>query len=121
MQVQSPPEVRKLLEAAKGHRLEALFVLAALTGLRQSEVFGLQWQDVDLEQGVVTVRLTLVEAAGRISFSEPKTKQSRRRVEIPSYVLSCLKDPTSLDGRGIRFSPRRSYGGSGSTPCGIAT
>ena len=42
---------RKLLQAARGERLEALFVLALTTGARQGELLGLRWQDVDLDGG----------------------------------------------------------------------
>jgi integrase len=48
MRPQSPAEARKLLDAAQGDRLEALYVLAATTGMRQGELLALKWQDVDL-------------------------------------------------------------------------
>ena len=38
-----------LLEAARGDRLEALYVLAVHTGMRRGELLGLKWGDVDLE------------------------------------------------------------------------
>jgi integrase len=53
----SPAEARKLLEAAQGDRLEALYVLAVTTGMRQGELLALKWQDVDL--GNATVAITL--------------------------------------------------------------
>jgi integrase len=45
-----------LLEAARGDRLEALYVLAIHTGMRRGELLGLKWGDVDLENATVTVR-----------------------------------------------------------------
>jgi integrase len=44
----SADETRKLLEAARGDKLEALYVLAIHTGMRQGELLALKWQDVDL-------------------------------------------------------------------------
>ncbi|MGH8903791.1 MAG: tyrosine-type recombinase/integrase [Egibacteraceae bacterium] len=44
----SAEEARRLLEAAKGDRLEALYVVALTTGLRRGELLGLRWSDVDL-------------------------------------------------------------------------
>jgi integrase len=41
-------EAARLLDAAKGDRLEALYVLALTTGLRRGELLGLRWQDLDL-------------------------------------------------------------------------
>jgi integrase len=45
----TPEQVKVLLGAAHGDRLEALYVLAVHTGLRQGELLGLKWEDVDLE------------------------------------------------------------------------
>ena len=52
----TPTEARTLLEAAKGERFEALYVLAITAGLRRGELLGLRWTDVDLERGYVQVR-----------------------------------------------------------------
>jgi integrase len=46
-------EARRLLTAACGDRLEALYVLALNTGMRQGELLALKWEDVDLERGVL--------------------------------------------------------------------
>jgi integrase len=43
-------QIHALLAAAKGHFLEALFVLAFTTGMRRSELFGLKWQDIDFSE-----------------------------------------------------------------------
>jgi len=55
----SAEQVKVLLKTASGDRLEALFVLAIHTGLRQGELLGLKWEDVDLESGTLRVRRTL--------------------------------------------------------------
>lgn len=91
LQILAPAEVRQLLEAAEGHRLKPLLVLAVATGARQGELFGLQWRDVDLETGVLTIQRTLVEVSGHIEFGEPKTKRSRRRVDLPRYAVEALR------------------------------
>ncbi|HZO75709.1 MAG TPA: hypothetical protein VFB60_26115 [Ktedonobacteraceae bacterium] len=44
LQVLTPEQARKLLDAAKGHPNEALFVLALATGMRRGELLGLKWQ-----------------------------------------------------------------------------
>ena len=67
----------KLLEAAKGDRQEAIYILAIHGGLRLGELFGLQWQDIDLDGGAVTIRHTLSELNGMLTLSEPKTAKSR--------------------------------------------
>jgi integrase len=57
-------QARILFDAAKGNRLEALYVLAVTTGLRQGELLGLKWDDIDLEVGTLQVRRTLTTAKG---------------------------------------------------------
>jgi integrase len=84
-------QVRRLLEAASGDRLEALFVLAVATGLRQGELLGLEWQDIDLETGSVRVRQALVRRDGDYHRDAPKTDRSKRTVPIPSPVVEAMR------------------------------
>src|SRR3712207_3941574 len=55
MQPLLPDQVKVLLEAARDERLEALYVLAVTSGLRQGELLGLKWEDVDLEARTLRV------------------------------------------------------------------
>jgi integrase len=71
-------QVRALFEAVSGHRLEALYTVAVTAGLREGELLGLRWEDVDLEAGMLQVRRTLSEArTGRI-FEAPKSGKGRQ-------------------------------------------
>ncbi len=81
-----------LLASAAGERFEALFILAVTTGLRQGELFGLQWPDVDLERGVLAVRQTLVEISGRLSTGQPKSQAGRRSVKLPKVAIDAILD-----------------------------
>jgi integrase len=85
-------EARRLLEAACGHRLEALFVTALGTGLREAELLGLRWQDVDLERGLLTVRVQLQRINGKLTLTEPKTERSRRTLQLPAMVREALEE-----------------------------
>jgi integrase len=87
----SPEEARKLMEAAHGDKLEALYILAVHTGMRQGELLALKWEDVDLNRGVIHVRRTLVRNGGRIALGEPKTKNSRRPVDLTGAAVEALK------------------------------
>ncbi|MEU1916426.1 tyrosine-type recombinase/integrase [Streptomyces massasporeus] len=49
-------EGRQLLAAARDNRLWAAYELAVRIGLRRGELLGLRWSDVDLHEGVLTVR-----------------------------------------------------------------
>jgi integrase len=84
-------QVRVLFEAAKGDRLEALYVLAVTTGLRQGELLGLKWDDIDLEVGTLQVRRALTAAKGGPVLSAPKTKGSRRTVRLTQTAMEALR------------------------------
>jgi integrase len=87
----SPDEARKLIEAVRGDTLEARYVLAVHTGMRQGELLALKWEDVDLNEGVIRIRRTLVRSGGRIALGEPKTRGSRRTVYLTSAAVEALK------------------------------
>lgn len=87
----SEEEARRLLEAARGDRLEALYVLALTTGMREGELLGLKWEDVDLTNGVLRVRRTLTRDHGRFYFGEPKSEKGRRQIDLPEGASKALK------------------------------
>ena len=87
----TPEQVKALLEAAHRDRLEALYVLAVHTGLRQGELLGLRWEDVDLDEGTLQVRRTLTTAKGGPVLSAPKTKGSKRSVKLSESSIDALR------------------------------
>jgi integrase len=74
--------------AIAGHKFEALFLMAIGTGLREGELLGLTWDDVDLDGGIVTVRHTLDRTSR--TLGEPKTERSRRVLMLPLPVTAAL-------------------------------
>jgi integrase len=80
------------LTANSGRRLEARWVIALALGLRQGEVLGLRWTDVDLDAGVLRVNRALQKRAdGVLTLVEPKTARSRRAVPLPQSVVDTLR------------------------------
>ncbi len=73
-----------------GPSLAALVLVAAGTGLRQGELLGLRWQDVDLVAGRLTVRGQLQWVHGRFRHVEPKSARSRRTLTLPQSVVAAL-------------------------------
>jgi len=59
--------------------------------LRQGELLGLTWEDVDLDEGVVRVRRTLTRHKSRLLLGEPKTKRSRRTVQLTEAAVEALE------------------------------
>ena len=85
-----PAEARTLLNAARGDRLEALYVLAVSTGMRQGEILGLGWEDADLDAGTLLVRRTLALARGGPRLAEPKTRGICRQVRLTAGAVEAL-------------------------------
>lgn len=88
--VLTPEDARKFLLAVQGHRLEALFSVALSLGLREGEVLGLRWSDIDLEPGLLTVRYQLQRVNGSLQLVEPKTERSRRTIVLPQVAIATL-------------------------------
>jgi integrase len=86
-----PEETRRLLETAHEERLEALYVVAVTTGMRQGELLGLKWHDVDLEAGTLSVRRTLTRHGGKVALGAPKTKNSRRTIHLTEGAIHALR------------------------------
>jgi integrase len=74
----TPEQARDFLGVVRGDRLEALYVVAITTGMREGELLGLRWRDVDLQRH----RLHLVR--------QLKNRQSRRAVQLPGLAVAAL-------------------------------
>jgi integrase len=95
IRVLSSEEVKRLLHAVRGDRFEALYVLAATTGMRQGELLGLTWGDVDLEEGVLRVRRTVWEGVA----TAPKTSRANRSIRLTRMATEALKNQKEREGR----------------------
>ena len=73
--------------AQSGDYLLPIWYLLGTAPLRRGEVCGLQWSDIDLVEGVLTVRRTRLEVQGQIFDDTPKSKTSRRAVAIDSQAV----------------------------------
>jgi len=93
MKVLSSDQTRRLLTAAAGDRLEALYHVAITTGLRQGEILGLMWRDLDIEAGQLYVQRQLqrIPGKGRI-LVEPKSASGRRLVVLGPATVRKLLD-----------------------------
>lgn len=81
-------EVGRLLQKVRGHRFEPVYVLAVTTGMRQGEILGLKWEDIDLESGTLRVRRTLWKG----KTSAPKTRNSVRSIPLGIRAVETLRD-----------------------------
>ncbi len=91
-------EIFTLLDAVSRDRLAALYITAMAMGLRQGELLGLIWDDVDRENGRLTVHMQMQpikdEATGKLRPIRvvPKTRAGRRPLPMPPIVQEALKE-----------------------------
>lgn len=86
-------ELAMFTEAARTDRLSAVWRLAAMSGLRRSELCGLKWSDLDLGREMLSVRRAVVIVdGGPVRIKPPKTAKSRRTVELDGATVVALKE-----------------------------
>jgi integrase len=91
MQVYDKEQADRLMAAARGHRLEALIVLALTTGMREGELFGLRWPHVNLRTGHIEVVDALTEVGSVRYMGQPKTERGRRTIRLPAVAREALR------------------------------
>lgn len=97
----SQSDVLKLLKEAVDEPLYPLIMTAVLTGMRKGEILGLQWKNVDLDNGYIMVEKSLCRVADsmdekgryrtKLVLLEPKTVTSKRIIPITSQLVDILK------------------------------
>jgi integrase len=95
----SEAQVASLLKAARGDRLAALFTLALDSGARQGEMFGLEWDNVDLDKGMIYICQAAVETIEGVEIKPPKTKHSYRNVPITPETVKALRQRKAIAAR----------------------
>lgn len=80
-----------LFEAARGIRLEALYIVAVTARLRRGELQGLKWEDVDLQEGTLQVRRTLSEPKGGHIFEAPKSGKDQY-IRLTQKAAAALRE-----------------------------
>ncbi|NNN20951.1 MAG: site-specific integrase [Acidimicrobiales bacterium] len=95
-------QAKLFLESARGHRLEAAWVVMLVTGLRTGECLGLEWDAIDLKSGTLRVKQALVTQGRDLQSTEPKTPRklvlgapktpkSNRTIALPNLAIRALR------------------------------
>jgi integrase len=82
-----PSETRAILLKTSG-RAHAIIAVLAFAGLRSSELRGLRWVDLDLEEHILKVRQ---RADQRGNIGSPKSSSSRRDIPLLPLVVKALE------------------------------
>jgi integrase len=94
MEILTPPEIRRLLEAAE-EPVRTMLLCAVLTGMRRGELLGLKWEDIDFEGDRVQVR----RSVWRGKFVTPKSRRSRRAIDMaPTLKAALARLPSRFKG-----------------------
>ena len=91
MKALTPQEVARLLNVAKDTPYYPVIYAAVNTGLRQGELLGLRWRDLDLDLAALSVTQVLYKRRGVCTFKEPKSDHSRRRLDLPPSLALFLR------------------------------
>ena len=92
MDILTESQVGQLLVAAQGHRLEALYYLAVISGMRQMELLGLKWNDLDWVKQTLKIERQLLRPDGDgVNFSSPKTRYGKRSIALGTKTIEILR------------------------------
>ncbi len=88
-----PDDIRLLIQVAQGTRLEVPVAVAAVTGLRRSELLALRWSNTDLDRKSIFVSEALehTRQSERVRFKGPKSRSSRRTIPIGNDCVALLR------------------------------
>lgn len=83
-------QMSRLFAGLEGDRLHAAFVLAGTVGLREAEILGLAWDDIDLDPGTMVVGHTLQRVDGAWFRPSPKSGKART-IDLPPIAVTALR------------------------------
>ncbi|MFD1335723.1 tyrosine-type recombinase/integrase [Oceanobacillus iheyensis] len=89
VEVWDQDDIKKFLKVAKGSRYFNAFLLALTTGMRQGEILGLRWKDVDEENQTLSIVQTLSHKGQQLSVGA-KSVAGNRRISIDENTLKEL-------------------------------
>src|SRR5207245_2882056 len=95
-------EVAAIVATATG-QYKTLFALAAETGMRAGELYGLQVEDIDFARNVIHVRRSAWDG----KLQSPKTHNARRAIDVQPYVTDMLKQHLAGRRSGLVFLSAR--------------
>ena len=69
-----------------------VLILAIATGMRQGEVFGINWSNIDFENSILTVKQNLQYSSEGMNLDSPKTKGSKRKIKVDEATMQKLRE-----------------------------
>lgn len=84
-------ELQRFLNMLDGYsEFNTMIKVLLYTGMRSGEMLGLQWQDIDFDNNIITIKHTLTDVGGNHFLTTPKTKTSQRYIAMGTTVRELL-------------------------------
>jgi integrase len=88
----SPAQVKQLLASCRKDRMYPILALAVSCGLREGEVLGIFYEDIDWKNNTIHIQHAVQYLIGKgLIITEPKTDKARRTIAVPDFVMVALK------------------------------
>jgi integrase len=94
MKILNESQANAFLLAVRGGRYEGLYQIALVTGMRQSEILGLKWSDLDWKNKTISVSRQLIRNPKSKAeyFTDVKTSSGRRKIKLGDLTIEKLRD-----------------------------
>ena len=83
-------QLQRYLNAAEKYGVLPMFYLELSSGLRRGELLALQWTDLNEKERILTVNKQVTRMEGELDVTEPKTKNSVRKVALSQQAVDLL-------------------------------
>lgn len=90
MTILPPEKIGRYLQEAEKYGVLSMFYLELSSGLRRGELLALQWEDLNVKERILTVNKQVTRMEGELDVTEPKTKNSVRKVALSQQAVDLL-------------------------------
>ena len=90
MTILPPEKIGRYLQEAEKYGVLPMFYLELSSGLRRGELLALQWEDLNVKERILTVNKQITRMEGELDVTEPKTKNSVRKVALSQQTVDLL-------------------------------
>lgn len=110
MTILPPEKIGRYLQEAEKYGVLPMFYLELSSGLRRGELLALQWEDLNVKERILTVNKQVTRMEGELDVTEPKTKNSVRKVALSQQAVDLLvqeheQHPDNPSGREFPAAP----------------
>lgn len=85
-------ELKKFLNAIKGHELETPMMILLMLGLRRGEAIALRWKCIDWDNKTINITESMVQTSKDTNYIKaPKSKAGIRSIVMPKHLYEYLK------------------------------